>query len=164
MGYLLDSNVFIQAKNQYYGFDICPGFWDWLGTAQAEGKVLSIDKVRDELVDREDELTEWVRGPGSSVFVPTDSKALTCMPRLSQWVLSRSYNQAAVNEFLSIADCFLVAYAKAHQHIIVTHERPEPHSVRKVKIPDACNALGVTFTSPYAMLRSEGACFALKET
>ncbi|MBF0436614.1 MAG: DUF4411 family protein [Magnetococcales bacterium] len=24
--FLLDSNVFIEAKNRYYGFDICPGF------------------------------------------------------------------------------------------------------------------------------------------
>jgi hypothetical protein len=31
--FLLDSNVFIQAKNFYYGFDICPGFWKWLDDA-----------------------------------------------------------------------------------------------------------------------------------
>ena len=30
MAYLLDANVFIQAKNLYYGFDFCPAFWDWL--------------------------------------------------------------------------------------------------------------------------------------
>ncbi len=27
MAYLLDANVFIQAKNLHYGFDFCPGFW-----------------------------------------------------------------------------------------------------------------------------------------
>jgi hypothetical protein len=30
MAYLLDANVFIQAKNLYYGLDFCPAFWDWL--------------------------------------------------------------------------------------------------------------------------------------
>ena len=30
MAYLLDSNVFIQAKNLHYGLDFCPAFWDWL--------------------------------------------------------------------------------------------------------------------------------------
>ncbi|ASC73377.1 hypothetical protein XM38_043420 [Halomicronema hongdechloris C2206] len=30
MAYLLDTNIFIQAKNDYYGFDLCPGFWAWL--------------------------------------------------------------------------------------------------------------------------------------
>jgi Domain of unknown function (DUF4411) len=29
MGYLLDANVFIQAKNLHYGFDFCPAFWEW---------------------------------------------------------------------------------------------------------------------------------------
>ena len=26
--YLVDANVFIQAKNLHYGFDFCPAFWD----------------------------------------------------------------------------------------------------------------------------------------
>jgi hypothetical protein len=28
MAYLLDANVFIQAKNLHYGLDFCPAFWD----------------------------------------------------------------------------------------------------------------------------------------
>ena len=36
MKYLLDSNVFIEAKNRYYAFDICPGFWEgWTAFAAA---------------------------------------------------------------------------------------------------------------------------------
>jgi Domain of unknown function (DUF4411) len=30
MAYLLDADVFIQAKNLHYGLDFCPAFWDWL--------------------------------------------------------------------------------------------------------------------------------------
>ena len=30
MAYLLDANVFIEAKRRHYGFDFCPAFWDWL--------------------------------------------------------------------------------------------------------------------------------------
>jgi len=29
--YLLDSNAFMEANRLYYGFDIAPGFWTWLG-------------------------------------------------------------------------------------------------------------------------------------
>lgn len=25
--YLIDSDVLITAKNSYYAFDLCPGFW-----------------------------------------------------------------------------------------------------------------------------------------
>jgi hypothetical protein len=49
MAYLLDANVFIQAKNLHYGFDFCPAFWDWLARENDGGRVLSIERVGDEL-------------------------------------------------------------------------------------------------------------------
>lgn len=33
MAYLLDSNVLIEAKQRYYDFGVCPGFWEWLTVA-----------------------------------------------------------------------------------------------------------------------------------
>ena len=50
MPYLLDSNIFIQAKNLHYSFDFCPAFWEWLDVGNEQGKVFSIEKVRDELI------------------------------------------------------------------------------------------------------------------
>ena len=47
--FLLDTNIFIQAKNLHYGFDFCPAFWEWLISQNATGRVASIDKVGDEL-------------------------------------------------------------------------------------------------------------------
>jgi Domain of unknown function (DUF4411) len=49
MPYLLDTNVFIQAKNLHYGMDFCPAFWDWLVQSNAAGRVFSIEKVGDEI-------------------------------------------------------------------------------------------------------------------
>ncbi len=48
--YLLDSDVFIAAKNSYYAFAICPGFWDSLIHHYDAGNVRSIDRVRGELL------------------------------------------------------------------------------------------------------------------
>jgi hypothetical protein len=48
MPYLLDANVFIQAKNLHYGLDFCPAFWDWLiahnGARGQKGQVSTFDK------------------------------------------------------------------------------------------------------------------------
>ena len=55
MAYLLDSDVFIQAKNLHYGFDFCPGFWDWIDMANAAGTVISIENVRIELLGGNDD-------------------------------------------------------------------------------------------------------------
>jgi len=52
MPYLLDSNVFIEAKNKYYQFSLCPGFWDWLIRENANGKIFSHDGVLNELACR----------------------------------------------------------------------------------------------------------------
>jgi hypothetical protein len=57
MAYLLDTNVFLQAKNLHYGYDFCPGFWDWPKTENVKGNVFSIEKVKDELVD--DDASLW---------------------------------------------------------------------------------------------------------
>ena len=47
MSYLLDANVFIEAKNRHYGFDFCPAFWEWLVEQNASKRVFSIDKMTD---------------------------------------------------------------------------------------------------------------------
>lgn len=43
----------------------------------------------------------------------------------------------------------------------MTHERPAPEARRRVKIPDACDALGVRCMSPFDMLTDEAATFIL---
>jgi len=50
MAYLLDANVFIQAKNLHYGFDFCPAFWDWIDDQTSAGSVHSIERIADELL------------------------------------------------------------------------------------------------------------------
>ena len=71
MTYLLDANVFIQAKNLHYGLDFCPAFWQWLLDKNAAGRVFSIDKVADEIAAGGDELTDWMRDHGNGLFVKT---------------------------------------------------------------------------------------------
>ena len=72
MAYLLDANVFIQAKNLHYGFDFCPAFWDWLVAQNLAENVFSIEKVGDELHAGADELADWARGQGTRLFfLPT---------------------------------------------------------------------------------------------
>jgi len=77
MAYLLDSNVFIRAKNDYYGFDICPAFWDWIEQAHGSGVVYSVEAVYDELVAGDDEL---VAGPKPTRPCSCQSRRRTSRP------------------------------------------------------------------------------------
>ena len=60
--FILDSDVFIAAKNLYYAFDICPGFWQGLLEQHERGRVFSISRVRGELMAgrKTEDLVKWV--------------------------------------------------------------------------------------------------------
>lgn len=157
--YPLDTNVFIEAKNRYYGFELCPGFWEWLERAEAAGDVASIERVFDELAGSSDELEEWARGRGDTFFLTPDEQVVASLRQLTQWVMGAGYPQGAVSAFFDAADYYPVAHAHAHGMTVVTHERPG--ATKTVKIPDACAALGVRFVDTFAMLRREHARFVL---
>ena len=59
--YLLDANVFIEAKNRHYGFEFCPAFWDWLVRENISGRVASVQKIAEELQRKNDRLTDWAK-------------------------------------------------------------------------------------------------------
>ena len=45
---LIDTDIFIAAKNLHYGMDFCPAFWDWLIATNKAGRLLSIAAVHDD--------------------------------------------------------------------------------------------------------------------
>lgn len=160
MPYLLDANVFIQAKNLHYGLDFCPAFWDWLITGNAAKEVFSIEKVEDEILAVADELATWASQLGPDFFLRPDANLLPALSSVSAWAAGQSYEPAAVSTFLQVADYYLVAHALAHGHTVVTHEIAST-STKKIKIPDACIGLGIKCVTPYVMLRTERARFIL---
>lgn len=109
MAYLLDTNVFIQAKNLHYGFDFCPVFWEWLIAQNNAQRVFSIEQVAGEIASGADELATWVSGRAPGFFLSADAKTLPALANLSAWATSQSFKQSAVSTFLQVADYYLVA-------------------------------------------------------
>ena len=160
MTYLLDANVFIQAKNLHYGLDFCPAFWEWLIAQNEAKRVFSIEKVGDEIDAGADELADWAAQRGPGFFLKPDAAMLPALGTVSSWTTNQNYDPAAVNTFLQIADYYLVAHALAHEYVVVTHEVAAA-SAKKIKIPNVCIGLGIKVMSPYEMLRHERARFVL---
>ncbi len=162
--FLLDANVFIEAKRRYYAFDLCPGFWECLiwhhnGTS----RVVSIDRVKDELERGGDDLKAWV----------TSDMPLTCFartdvrPAVEQYALIMSWVQnhnqffpEAKAEFAASADGWLIAYAKVNSIVLVTHEVLAPDARRKVPMPNVCEAFSVAYIDTFDMLRELEASFS----
>jgi Domain of unknown function (DUF4411) len=165
--YLLDSDVFISAKNAYYAFDICPGFWKSIIHFQNEKRVASIDKVRSELLAgrKDDDLVIWVhKSLTREFFLTTDSGDISSNYRdVMLWVQrSPQYLDAAKAKFATEADGWLVAYAMVHGSVVITHEQPRPQSKSKVFLPDVCNQFKVKYDNAFVMLRELGAQFQWK--
>jgi hypothetical protein len=102
MKFLLDSNIFIEAKNRYYGFDICPGFWDWIDHVCAND-VASIVEVRDELIDGRDDLADWITARNEAAwFLRVDDDATQSnFVEVADHVSNAGYTTSAVAKFLS---------------------------------------------------------------
>ena len=88
--YLVDSDVFITARNLYYSFDLCPGFLKSVLHHHRLGRVFSVDRVRSELLagSKTDDLVGWVRDEvPSGFFLPVDTGAvLRAYTDIMMWV------------------------------------------------------------------------------
>ena len=158
MNDLIDANVIIDANAHYYSMEFCPGFWDWLSTALADGSVALIPAVRDELTPRSPLLSRWLR-EDARVSAPAIQTALTDAHQTVRAAIQQMDCTLESRErFLAGADFQLVSYAVAGNHRVVTRETPEdPRKQKKrLKIPDLCGRLSVPCIGPFQMLREHG--------
>lgn len=163
MHYLLDSNVFIEAKNRYYGYDFCPGFWDWLDQAQQAGDVATITSIYDELAGKGDELSEWVeaRNDDNWFIDVSDEPTQMAFADIAAYVTASNYTAPAKGDFLGGADPWLIAKARVIDATIITHETFDPNAKRKVFIPNVCKQFGVSYMDTFTLLRNFSASFVL---
>lgn len=155
--YVLDSDVFIAAKNSYYAFTICPGFWASLIHHCGEGSICSIDRVRGELLAGRstEDLVQWVKHElPPAFFMDTDEeKVADAYGRVMLWVQRNAqYLDQAKAKFATEADGWLVAYAAVHGVTVITNEQPRPQSRNRILLPDVCGQFGVTYKDTCAML------------
>ena len=159
--YVLDADVLMTANRSYYAPDICPSFWQRLIQAHQEGHLISIDRVRDEILDGNDSLVKWINDEATDIFVPsTELSVAGVFSQISDWVQRNSqFTDAAKVEFLGTADGWLAAYARANNGTVVTLETFNVNIRRRVKLPNVCRQFGVEYIDTFEMLRRIGTRF-----
>ena len=155
--YVLDSDVFIAAKNSYYAFAICPGFWDSLIHHHGAGNVCSIDRVRIELLAgrKTEDLVRWVkRQLPPAFFLKTNEESVTeAFGQVMLWAQRNTqYFDQAKAKFATEADGWLVAYGMVHGVTVITNEQPRPQSRNRILLPDVCNEFSVAYKNTFEML------------
>lgn len=159
--YVLDADVLITANRSYYAPDICPSFWQHLIQAHQEGYLISIDRVRDEILDGNDNLLEWVKEEAVDMFASsTELSVSNLYAQISDWVQQNSqFTNAAKVEFAGSADGWLVAYACVNNGTVVTLETFNANIRRRVKLPNVCRQFDIEYIDTFEMLRRIGIRF-----
>lgn len=166
--FYLDSDVFIAAKNAYYAFSICPGFWKSLIHHHGKDRVFSIDQIRREILagrDSED-LVQWAKNDlPDEFFLATDSEeVINAFTEVMLWAQrSTQYTEPAKAKFATEADGWLVAYARVHKGVVVTNEQPRPDSKSRILLPDVCAQFKVDYHNTFTMLKELKVQFDWKE-
>ena len=157
--YLIDSNIFIEAKNRYYAFDLVPSFWTFMDNAFSGHHVRSIDMVYNELAGGTNELADWVKQrKSSSIFLDvSDANTQAAYGVIANGLsASTHYKPAGVSHFLSGADPWIAAKAKVLGAIVVTHELYDPGCKKRVPLGNVCYDQGVTIMNTFDFMRALG--------
>lgn len=153
MKYIIDANALIDAKNFYYRFATCPGFWDWMDTA-VQGEFGTVDHVVGELLKGNDELAAWFKArKGVSWIAATNGKATQDKFSLvAAWVVASGKKQAEQDKFLAGADPWLLAHAMATKATLVTMETVKASQSKKLSLANACAHFGVPAIKTWDLL------------
>lgn len=156
--YVLDTSVLTQAHRVYYTFDIAPAFWNFLIDTAKARKIISIDRVSDEILKGKDDLAEWAKNRFSFAFenIKNDSDVLINYGNLMKWANEQSqFTQAAKDEFARVnnADPWIIAYAMSKNSVVVPQEVLNKEIKRKIPIPNVCDAFNVKYINTFALLR-----------
>lgn len=163
--YLVDSNFFIEAHRAIYPLDIATGFWNKVKMLANTGTIFSIDKVKNELYDKNDELENWCKANLPNNFFKDSSLKMQEYSQIIEWAISKSdhYLPKALTEFLDAdeADAFIVAYALSDKDniTIVTQEVSDLNRKNRIKIPEPCNEFRVKYLNTIGMFRQLGETF-----
>jgi len=144
MEYLFDSNIFIRSKNEM-PMEIWPTFWTRITELIRGRRIFTSIKVKDEIDRGKDELTQWMKDNSTvGFYCKVDADVLAKYSEVQNWANNtQRYTAAALQDFANVADAYLVATASAKGMTLVTYETSAPSCKKRVKIPDACIALGV---------------------
>lgn len=149
----LDADVFIQAKNGPYPFDMVKEFWIFLSRMLDEGYIRSSLMVYKELTEGTDYLAQWCKSRKSTGLAVRPSKGVQSkLTDISNHVVSK-YGSVLSAPFLNGGDAWIIAHALEGGGTVVTQES-EHSKGSKIKVPTVCKELDVRCIDTYRMLKA----------
>lgn len=161
--FLIDANSLITPYRTYYSFDFAPKFWQQLGDHIEQGSIVLLDKVKDELLKGDDELSDWLLDLDIRQLIDhREPDILAKYGEVLQCIQDDlRYKPAALEEWSkdSVADAWLIATAVAKDYTIITFETRNgglsmANPSKNAKIPDVADIFGAITKDLYYMMRT----------
>lgn len=155
MIYLVDSGVFITAKNLYYQMNRVPEFWDWLEFQSEAGKIKVPTEIYEEIVSGKDDLAEWARGRKENLIIDEDVSDINTVINQGYGFTNGEIDEATLEQMGK--DPFIILYGlhDPANRIIISSEVSSPKRMKKnKKIPDICFGLGIQHYDVYHLIRA----------
>ena len=162
MKYLLDSNIFIQAYNQYYAKEIVPSFWRWL---EKDEEIYTIKQVKEEIKKGRNGLYDLIKNI-QEVQIEEVQKVADNIREVEQYITKTYPDKSENKKFSDAADFQLIVAALNNQNItIVTHEVLIEYSLPKyrppvptdrpkvIKIPNVCKDYSIKCINTFELLK-----------
>ena len=155
--YCLDTNVLIQAWNNYYSMELCPEYCAILDDLATKNSVFCTDEVKREIEKIDDDLCTWVKGRPHLFCDGTED-----VQRQLRTVLARFPRLVDTAGDRSMADPWVVAHALHTGATVVTKETPSPPGTKRIKIPDVCRAFSVRCINDFQFVTEIGIRFTAR--
>lgn len=88
--FVVDSNFFIQAHRMHYPLDVAITFWNQVESLATAGSIISIDKVKNELYQNDDDLKAWCQSKLPVDFFKDTSTIITNYTDVVNWAMGKS--------------------------------------------------------------------------
>jgi hypothetical protein len=165
--YVVDTNTLVTAARLWYAFDLIPSVWPHFKNGFAQGTMILLDYVMDEIVRGADRLASWLKEnvpSGRIVCCSQNDQYITAYGEIINVITVRNaYKQEAIAQWSQdgYVDPWLIAVAKTEGWVIVTEEQSSGGFVqgnlhRSIKIPDEAALFHVETINIFEMMRRLG--------
>lgn len=156
MLYLLDANVLIDAKRDYYQMNRVPEFWAWLIYMGESSNVKIPIEIYEEITTGSgtDPLVPWLKDTRTKQALILDEDVDV---DLVAKIIDEGYaSDLTDDEVVTLGrDPFLIAYAMQDPHgrCIVTTECSKPRRIRANRhLPDVCDQFSIQHCNTYQLI------------
>jgi len=159
--YCLDTNVLIQAWQNYYSREFCPGYWDVLNHLGSTGKIFLPEEVEEEILKTDDDLAQWVKDCKIPI-VKTNQRVAENLKLIYKSNPNHKY-LVDNTKARSLADPWVIAHTMSKNATVVTKEvKVTAASSKRIKIPNVCENLGIRCINDFQMIRELNLKFGCK--